>query len=534
VTLVHVWVAMIVAAIVAGAGWAWRRRGRPFTERVLVALLPLALLATAVEVLPAVAALPISDVTALRVVPGVALATGHSIYAGPQDGPIIDFMYGPIGAVAYIPAALATSPSAAIAIAGAINAAAFFVPIGWLHRRLLGGLTGVAAMLAFVLLACRDGGLAYSGLTVHVDAPALGLATVAVGMLVVGRRNRTAHAVSAAALVLAAWTKQTVAPIVALLPLYVLAVEGKRAARSYLAWVIGFGIVASALLLVAFGPAPMFFSMVTVPSRVPWYGEPVVGTAAGTWPSTGGKMAGLWLSTHVFAEQQGLKIAALAALLVACARRAPSARTWLATEPWVLVLLVGVAQIPMAIVGAAKVGGYLNSHSMASYFLTAALTLATGKVALEARGNAGRVPLILLLAALLAAPLLRSDASDRMATTLADLRAWRQNPHERAYAYARAHPGEVYLPWDSLATLLAEGRLDSSAMGLWNRDLAGIVVSDELWRRYVPAHARYLAFRVPTGPLQSLPSPATRLPEYRERVELPEFPGWVVYRRETP
>src|SRR5262245_7506387 len=69
----------------------------------------------------ALAGLPAADMTASRVVPGVALARGFPIYAGEHGGPIIDFMYGPVAALAFTPAALAATPSGALAIAGALN-----------------------------------------------------------------------------------------------------------------------------------------------------------------------------------------------------------------------------------------------------------------------------------------------------------------------------------------------------------------------------------------------------------------------------
>jgi hypothetical protein len=52
------------------------------------------------------------------------------------------------------------------------------------------------------------------------------------------------------------------------------------------------------------------------------------------------------------------------------------------------------------------------------------------------------------------------------------------------------------------------------------------------WRRYLPPHARYVAFRPPSDAFRRwLPLPNQRLPEFRKRVELPALPGWIVYER---
>ena len=49
--------------------------------------------------------LPTNDMAASRVVPAIVLARGLPLYAGPDEGPIIDFMYGPLAAAVFVPAA---------------------------------------------------------------------------------------------------------------------------------------------------------------------------------------------------------------------------------------------------------------------------------------------------------------------------------------------------------------------------------------------------------------------------------------------
>jgi len=104
----------------------------------------------AAALLHGVVAVPESDMSASRVVPAVALARGFPLYAGPASGPIIDFMYGPIAALAFLPAALASTPSGALAIAVVVNVAWFFLPMAWLHVRAAGRLdVGLAALVLF-------------------------------------------------------------------------------------------------------------------------------------------------------------------------------------------------------------------------------------------------------------------------------------------------------------------------------------------------------------------------------------------------
>jgi len=100
-----------------------------------------------------VAAVPKSDISASRVVPAVALARGLPLYAGPASGPIIDFMYGPVAAIAFLPAAAATTPSRALAIAVVVSILAFFLPMAWLHWRVAGRADVGCAAFVLVLTA---------------------------------------------------------------------------------------------------------------------------------------------------------------------------------------------------------------------------------------------------------------------------------------------------------------------------------------------------------------------------------------------
>jgi hypothetical protein len=477
------------------------------------------LLAAAVAVaaiLHEVAAVPDADMSASRLVPAVALARGLPVYAGPDSGPIIDFMYGPVAAIAFLPAALAGTPSGALAIAVLVNAVAFFLPIGWLHRRVAGG-WGWAGFVLFVLAVVRDPGLVFSALTIHADAPALGLGALACGLLATAPPPLTRPRLAAVALaaVLAAWTKQTTAPLVVALLAFAWLRDGRRAAVALGAWIAAVGLVVSAVCLVAFGPAELLFNMATLPARMPWYDEATRGRL-GTALAVGGLLGRLaWLPAVV-----------TAALLVALRRELRSA-------PTTLFAAVAVVLVPVAIVSAAKVGGYLNTFSVCTYFLTAAATLGLASVARAGARGGGlpRMALVIGVAGLGLAVARGPGGPWTAPTTLARLRAWADNPQEHAYAAARAHPGEIYFPWNPLATLLAENRLDNNEIGAWNRDLARSPIDDALWRSRLPPRLRLLASRPPRDAFTWLPPPTRRLPEFTEPATVAGLEGWTVLAR---
>ena len=198
-----------------------------------------------------------------------------------------------------------------------------------------------------------------------------------------------------------------------------------------------------------------------------------------------------------------------------------------AFEPWALLALTGAALAPMAIVGGAKVGGYLNTHSVSSYFLAAAATLGLATIA-RTSGASGMRLLVATLALLTAERLLAPDGPRAFGATAAGVRGFGDNAQEQAYRAALALPGEIYFPWNPLATLLAEDRLDNNEIGAWNRDLAGVPIEDAQWRAHLPPRLRLLAHRPPAGAFTWLPAPEKRLPEFTAPLALPLLPGWIV------
>jgi hypothetical protein len=294
--------------------------------------------------------------------------------------------------------------------------------------------------------------------------------------------------------------------------------DGVTAGVRLAAWLVGAGLLASAVWLLAFDPAALVFNMVTLPSRMPWYGE----AERGRW-ATAAFVAGL------LARLTWLPAGIVVALGVAAWRRGVR----IVETPSALLTAAAIVLAPLAVVGGAKVGGFLNTFSVCSYFLVAAATVGLAAAG-HAPGRAGTAATALLVAGLggLAIDVGRGPAGlGGVASTVARLERWRDNPHERAFAVARAHPGEVYLPWNPLSTLLAEDRLDDNEIGAWNRDLARVPIDDALWRRFLPPHLRVVAFRPPTGAFAWLPEPSARLPEFVEPVAMPELDGWTVLGR---
>src|SRR6185312_16368023 len=109
---------------------------------------------------------------------------------------------------------------------------------------------------------------------VHSDAPAIGFAALACLALYLAREaprlSTGALVASGLAASLSVWSKQTMAPLGVVLPLWVLLTRGWRdVARAV--FVFAACLVAVSLAFrVAFGHGPLVFNILTVPGRHPW------------------------------------------------------------------------------------------------------------------------------------------------------------------------------------------------------------------------------------------------------------------------
>lgn len=484
---------------------------------------------------------------AVRLAPTFSLVHGYALYYGPEAGPVTTAIYPPFAAVAYLPCVGLTNPTAVLFAASALAFAYYLAPVlalAWgAARGPRGGWWLAGGLLALALVqTAASTGLAYSAFGVHADAPALGLSGLGVLALTGVRRRGASWALLGAAVLLAlgGLSKQTFVPVV---PACVLAVAWRQGWRQA-AWTLGAVVVvlaaAFAALIPWVDPRRMMFNIFTVPTRHPWlWGDDV---------SPMGKVWRFYELTHFLVREQWPVIAA--GLAAACLRP-PGPRREAGGEalpslsaPGVLGLC-GLLLLPTTLLGMIKRGGDFNDQSPTVYFLMlAALAYLRATAAEDAPGTtvaertspaARRLALAAGLAvfAFVVGPPSRAG----LAAAWERARTVDRFPNATGFAYARAHPGTVYYPWNPLLTLMAEGRLYHFSYGLLDRELAGTEfrVTPEHFRQDTPGDLRYVAYPTMT-PIPGKPEPdyvAAFLPEFTERVELPGLPGWTVFQRPT-
>ena len=501
-------------AVAAGAAlaWRWRRTARAWgwVEHSGIVVLALGLFVFARVAGRVVVGALALDWNGARLAPTVGLAHGYRLYYPASEGPVLDTIYGPVAALAYLPVALFRSPTPTILAGAALNLAFVTLPLlafalAAAGRDAAGEPRAIAAWLGVCVLMTWLPGPYYWLSMTHADGPALALGLLACLVLLPGPGPRSPGTVrlGAAALLatLAAWAKQTSAPVGLALVAFVAWAYGRRAAGRY-AIALGIATLATAaVFLWLFGPEPMWFNLVTVPGRQPWY-----------FPGGEGLL-------HVLGWMLRAARPALVVLAVGVA-----ARLVRGAGPWTTAaapLLPALALVPTGLLAANKFGGNENSFHSVYFLFAAALALLVADG--SARPTRARASGLAVYAVTLAGVLVAWRGG--YAKLRGPAPAVFPNPHQQAYEFARAHPDEAYFPGHPLSTLLADGKLYHFAYGVIDRTLGGSPPSPAHFRANLPSHLEYVVVR--GGDRKTM----DYLPEFTETRTSPELPGWTLLTR---
>ncbi len=459
---------VIAAGALIGVLFARRSRGGPL-ERTCWIVMPAAAVALALTAWSTFRLLPASDWSACRLAASVRLAWGFPLYTPAHGAVMNDWMYGPVAALAYTPAALASDPQSALFIAAALNGLYYFLPGVLLFAPLLlRPSTRLMAALGFIF--CLGAHFAPVGTwhgagQLHVDC-----VTVCLGALSCLAITRGRHLTVAAVLcVLAIGAKQTDAPL-ALAQLSFLAwTDGRRGALAYLLRLALVGAVVAAIFCVWFGASTLWHDAVAMPSRfplelrrLPYESVQILLVTFWMWPV-------VWLVRKTFPRTP-----------------LPAGED---ASGWLLVL-AGLFLLPAGLLAALKAGGTENSiHSFAygmlgATFVGLRLLLAPGPRA----ALAARAALLAGIFVVLAIDLERVITFEHFSFPDPGGR------HREAFDFARAHPGQAYFPWDTLATLMAEHRDDPFDQGVADWRTAGDAPEAAAIRKALPATLAFVVY----------------------------------------
>ena len=462
----------------------------------------------------------------------------------PEDsvGPLISDMYGPMLALAYLPAAIANSPTFALIIGKLISLILFFTPVIWLYigenwqnKKKLS--LSVLALIAFFLFTTDIRTLYYDAFRICADCPALGFSALSC-IVIYKEKNKNEIPLikllaSSVLAILAVWSKQIAVPILVSLPLYIYLVCDIKIFIRYLACLLVSGIVISSILIVAFNPQALWFNMITIPSHHPW--------------ATDDLSISVLLSDKIELFLSALKqlvgYSLLQAVIVGfwvlftIPNDFANLKTWLEENPWLLFVIVGLFFLPTSLLGKVKSGGDANGMYVV-YFLTLAANLVllkqassssieSGQETLQRIGKNWLLALVIILTIYnvnLPIPYIQKTLPHFL----------NNNVHQVVYEYSKENPGKVYFPWHPLSVLMAENKLYHIDSGPFDRYLAGFPISKEDFLAYLPEN--FTAIAIP-GWADTLGDQGKfylhYLPEFSRKIEIPELSGFIVYTKES-
>lgn len=497
---------LLVASVVGGVClYRGPLRDRELPDRLTGAMLPAAFAVLACLVVVPIARMPFESWNAARLACTVGLRHGYSLYYPADSGPITGNIYGPVDALAFLPAAWAAEPATALYVGGTLNALFMIVPLGALvlgpraHRQMANRVASCAALAFGLSLLVLISGLHADLTYIHADAAALGLGLTACLLLAAGNvagPRRGAWFLSALAAVLSGYAKQVEFLLPVGLTAYVALARGWREGARYFAAVSVVGVMAGVLFASWFGASAMYFNMVRVPAAHPWQGPALPALA--------------WSLGRIGVDGLAPAVVVVPGILMtgrAAAKAGVRLRGWLASESWLVLLFAAVSLVPTSALAGVKVGGGFNSfHCL--YYLVAAASFWLARWASQTPGP-GRPAST--MACYLLAMVAVAFGVKRM-PELGDLTRSLDDPATQAVRFARRHPGAVYFPWDPLVTLMADRRYDHFEYGVSDRVLAGFAPTPAHVRAGLPPELRYVVYyyRVMTQ----------QMPRY-----LPEFSG---------
>ncbi|MGF1937269.1 MAG: hypothetical protein RM347_023280 [Nostoc sp. ChiQUE02] len=455
----------------------------------------------------------------------------HLYYPEDSVGPLISDMYGPLLALAYLPATIANSPTFALILAKLISLGFYFIPVIWLYvsetwqKKNLS--LSILALVAFFFFTTNIRTLFYDAFRICADCPALGFSALA--CIIIYRetnKNQISLAkllISAILAVLAVWTKQIAIPILISLPLYIFLAYDIKTFKRYLACLFISGVVISGVLIIAFNPQALLFNIITIPGHQPWDGgdNKIIVLLSAAEQLAGycllqGIIVGFWILFTVPNDITKIK-------------------TWIQENPWLLFFIVSLFFIPTSLLGRVKVGGDANGMYTV-YFLTITANLVLLKQASNLLKESGqeilqRIGKTWLLTIVIMFTIYNINLPiSRIFKTLPN---FFRNVHQVVYEYSQKNPGKVYFPWHPLSVLMAENKLYHIDSGPLDRYLAGYPISKDDFMAYIPENLTMIA----------IPAWAdTRgeygkfylhyLPDFTRKVEIPELSGFIIYTKE--
>jgi hypothetical protein len=456
----------------------------------------------------------------VRLARSMALLHGFSLYLDRDaTGPVIGTVHTPVSHCLYLAAAGLHSPTYALLAGSLLSLLFIFVPLGWVLLRASEGtrdrLFGATAAFLFCgFLIMQTPGTFHTAYMIHTDAAALAFATLACGAFCNPRKPITVPQAWLAGVgcVLALGSKQTMAPIVLAIALFLGVSAGAKVLAHFGAAVLVGGAVLLGAIL-ALVPAHAFlFNTVTMAAHRPLkqgYIEVLV--------------------MFYRAGKQDALPALFPMLLLAgyqwiAAERRPDLRDFVRANRWLAFALAAPALIPVTVMAIVTVGADVNHMGLVLYFLFVAAGLAIGQYLADPnnsflRGSAWMCATLGILV---------SVAPGTLLSVPSRLRNVHENAPEAALHYELRHPGRAYFPCNPMASLLSNGKVYHVDFSVYDREIAGYPLTSHQFEAGLPSGFTVVA--IPPGEQPQSSALRDMLARYEQVADI-ELPGWTVYKK---
>jgi hypothetical protein len=449
----------------------------------------------------------------MRGAPSLGLLAGTPIFQGKQiSGPLFCVPYSPLFYVLYAPIGLWKHPHSVL-LAGSLMAFAFYsLPLWYIALRFRrdarrSRAAAVAVPLLFLAITLCSAPLAYSSTQLHADAPALGFAGLACGILQFHHASRRwIHPIlSGLMTILAVSSKQVMLPLLILIPLLGLLLGNRIFSIRYLVSAIAFALVAAGSFIALYGGASaIVFNIWTVPSHIPIRPVMILVAIAVLHREA------LWL-LFTLAMMTLTAIAVHLPMTPAYSRRVG------------IFPAISLAFLPTSLFTMMVTGADQNALSPPIYFAL----ISVGVLVYDSAAAKLPVARFWVVAAAITAGLLVPSAMQQL-RPVSLKEALSPGTSETAFEYSRRHPGDVYFPDHQLSVYLAEGRFYHSDWGVGNYVLAGVRPTRDRILAYIPSTARYVAYPLSPPGHYLLPYLAPN----RKSHFVPDLPGFEVFEIE--
>jgi hypothetical protein len=238
------------------------------------------------------------------------------------------------------------------------------------------------------------------------------------------------------------------------------------------------------------------------------------------------------MTQHYLSEHLAL-FSGLLILLGLSATVAPRSgvRAWMGEHRWTIFLFIAAFMLPLSVANRIKTGGEDSAMALTGYFLLLSLTL--GLIQLATYSHQMSSAAVIILCAFAATYMSQSIGTIGSLPRIAGQIA--TNPQEVAVKYIRRHPGEVYFPWNPLASILVEHAAYHFDYFVDERRRAGYGLSDSHYLAGIPKRFTMIAYPPSFGDAQQRAA-LDYLPAFNCQVKVPELDGWTVLtaRQQAP